>query len=164
MGDYAARLRATANAALSRYEPVVLVAGPLVALLAAWAVHILFSFVREKGAKGAAVGAFMASVKLIPGVNGYIQSEKKKVADKLQSSVKSKRDSWRTELPGVGLGMGVLEKLQEDKEKDVTWQGKCSGTVYIGGSELEGHFTLINEAYSMLESIYHVMLNGSIGT
>uniref|UniRef100_A0A1D1YYE3 Sphingosine-1-phosphate lyase n=1 Tax=Anthurium amnicola TaxID=1678845 RepID=A0A1D1YYE3_9ARAE len=149
MEGYAARLRAAANAALSQYEPVALVAAPLLTLLAAWAVRSLLSVVREKGAKAAVLSFFMASVKLIPGVNSYIQAEKRKVVDKLQSGSKSKRGTWRTELPGVGLGVGVLENLQEDKEKDVTWQGKCSGTVYIGGSESEGHFTLINEAYSM---------------
>lgn len=106
--------------------------------------------------------------------------------DKLQSGDKSKKDGWRTELPDAGLGKAVLEKLHEDKRKDVMWEGKCSGTVYvdppvlvsiqnennstwqifkkilaiilcscmsccsyIGGSESEGHFTLINEAYSM---------------
>ncbi|CAA6659940.1 unnamed protein product [Spirodela intermedia] len=122
MEGYVADLRAAANASLSRYEPLVLVAGPLLALLVAW---------------------------LIPGIKSYMEAEKKKVVDKLQSGDKSKKDSWRTELPGAGLGEAVLEKLHEDKRKDVMWQGKCSGTVYIGGSESEGHFNLINEAYSM---------------
>lgn len=63
MEGYAARLRAAANAALSQYEPVVLVTSPLLALLVAWAVHALLSHLREKGAKAAAVGAFMAAVK-----------------------------------------------------------------------------------------------------
>ncbi|RVW40076.1 Sphingosine-1-phosphate lyase [Vitis vinifera] len=71
------------------------------------------------------------------------------VVDKLQSGSKSKRDGWSTELPRTGLGEGVIEKMKEEKRNDVVWQGKCSGTVYIGGSESEGHFSLINEACSM---------------
>lgn len=49
----------------------------------------------------------------------------------MQSGVKSKREGWRTELPWAGLGAGVIEKLKEEKSKDVVWQGKCSGTVYV---------------------------------
>ncbi|GMH03566.1 hypothetical protein Nepgr_005405 [Nepenthes gracilis] len=67
------------------------------------------------------------------------------VVDKMQSSIKSKRDGWRTELPKIGSGCGVIEIMKEEKKNDVAWQGKCSGTVY----KSEGHFTLINEAYSM---------------
>lgn len=54
------------------------------------------------------------------------------VVDKLQASGKSKRDGWRTELPRTGLGEGVIGKMKEEKQKDVVWQGKCSGTVYVG--------------------------------
>lgn len=53
------------------------------------------------------------------------------VVEKLQSGNSSKRDGWLTELPGVGLGRGVLERLENSKSKDVAWQGKCSGTVYV---------------------------------
>lgn len=53
------------------------------------------------------------------------------VVDKMQSSGKSKRDDWMTELPRTGLGVGVVEKMKEEKQKDVVWQGKCSGTVYV---------------------------------
>lgn len=51
--------------------------------------------------------------------------------DKLQSDSKSKREGWKTELPSTGLGTLVLEKMREEKRNDVTWQGKCSGTVYV---------------------------------
>lgn len=53
------------------------------------------------------------------------------VVDKLQSSDKSKRDGWASELPKTGLGFGVIDKLKEQKANDVAWQGKCSGTVYV---------------------------------
>ncbi|KAK1305560.1 Sphingosine-1-phosphate lyase [Acorus calamus] len=143
------RFRATANGFLSRYEPLVLLVAPLFALLVARAVHSLLLHVQRQGLKPVLVGFFMSSVKLIPGVNKYIEAEKMKVVEKLQSGTKSKRDSWRSELPSVGLGRGVVEKLEDSKRNDVVWQGKCSGTVYIGGNESEGHFSLVNEAYSM---------------
>lgn len=53
------------------------------------------------------------------------------VVDKLQSGNKSTRDGWRTELPAAGLGSRVIEIMKEEKSKDVAWQGKCSGTVYV---------------------------------
>lgn len=54
------------------------------------------------------------------------------VVDKLQSSGKTKRDGWASELPKVGLGSGgVIERMGNDKRNDVVWQGKCSGTVYV---------------------------------
>ncbi|KAK4377055.1 hypothetical protein RND71_003351 [Anisodus tanguticus] len=68
------------------------------------------------------------SLKLVPGVKKYIDAEKKKIVDKLQAS--GNRDGWRTELPRSGLGDKVLEQMKYEKQKDVTWQGKCSGTVF----------------------------------
>lgn len=53
------------------------------------------------------------------------------VVDKMQSGNKSKRDGWRTELPATGLGSRVIDMMKEEKAKDVAWQGKCSGTVYV---------------------------------
>lgn len=53
------------------------------------------------------------------------------VVDKLNSGGKSKREGWRTELPSAGLGVRVIDRMKEEKGKDVAWQGKCSGTVYV---------------------------------
>lgn len=53
------------------------------------------------------------------------------VVEKLQSGGKSRRDTWQTELPRVGLGRGVIDLLENEKAKDVVWQGRCSGTVYV---------------------------------
>ncbi|XP_068655782.1 sphingosine-1-phosphate lyase [Aristolochia californica] len=149
MDESLLRIRASANSFLSQYEPVVLVSSPLIALFVAWVIHLLFFFVHEHGLKAALLGLVMDSVKLIPGVKGYIDAEKKKVVEQLQSGSKSKRDNWQSELPKVGLGGGVREMLENEKMKDTDWQGKCSGTVYIGGKQSEGHFSLTNEAYSM---------------
>jgi sphinganine-1-phosphate aldolase len=112
-------------------------------------IHLFLQLAQDNGFKGAFLIILMNNIRLIPGLRGYIEREKGKVVGKLQSSVKSGRENWQTELPRAGLGIGVIERLKFEKSKDVQWQGRCSGTVYIGGSESEGHFSLINEAYSM---------------
>ncbi|XP_011624881.1 sphingosine-1-phosphate lyase isoform X2 [Amborella trichopoda] len=149
MDETALGLRASANAFLSQYEPLTLVLTPVVGLLVAILLHFIIHFLLENGIKRSFVGLIMGAVKLVPGVNKYIEGEKQKVVDKLQSGIKCKRESWQTELPHIGLGREVIGRLTSQKEKDVNWQGRCSGTVYIGGHESEGHFLLTNEAYSM---------------
>ncbi|XP_051122595.1 sphingosine-1-phosphate lyase [Andrographis paniculata] len=141
--------RADVNSRLSQYEPLALVLLPILTLFVARIVRSIFYVVSEKGVKSAAVELIMAFVKSVPGVKKYIDSEKQKVVDKLQGSTKSKRDGWLTELPSTGLKVEVISKLKEQKQKDVAWEGKCSGTVYIAGNEQEGHFSIINEACSM---------------
>ncbi|KAL2253780.1 sphingosine-1-phosphate lyase isoform X1 [Sesamum indicum] len=141
--------RASANSVLSQYEPLALLLVPILTLLVARILQSVLRVVFEKGLKSAVLEFFMASVKLVPGVQKYIDAEKQKVVDKLQGSGKSKRDGWRSELPKTGLGVEVIDKMKDEKQKDVAWQGKCSGTVYIAGNEQEGHFSLINEACSM---------------
>ncbi|KAL6294228.1 hypothetical protein ACE6H2_002370 [Prunus campanulata] len=162
-------VRASANSFLSEYEPLVLVSAPLIALFVASMLQSALQVLHENGLKATLLGFFMSFVKLVPGVKSYIDAEKQKcmshggnnlsnlwmllsnkqVVDKLQSGGKSVRESWRTELPSTGLGVGVIEQMKDEKRKDVAWQGKCSGAVYIGGNECEGHFSLINEACSM---------------
>ncbi|EEF47441.1 sphingosine-1-phosphate lyase [Ricinus communis] len=143
------QFRVTANSFLSEYEPLALVLAPLLTLLLARILHSLFRVFYENGLKSTLFGFLMASIKLVPGVKSYIDAEKQKVVDKLQSGSKSKREGWRVELPMEGLGTEIIEKMKEEKRNDAVWQGKCSGTVYIGGSESEGHFSIINEACSM---------------
>ncbi|CAI0627373.1 unnamed protein product, partial [Linum tenue] len=143
------RLRASANSFLSDVEPLALLLAPLLTLLVARVVQSFLRCVHDNGAKPLIVGFVMSSVKLVPGVKRYIDAEKQKVVDQMQSGTKSKRAGWMSELPKEGLGPVVIEKLKEEKDKDVDWRGKCSGTVYIGGTESEGHFAVINEACSM---------------
>ncbi|KAL3649893.1 Dihydrosphingosine phosphate lyase [Castilleja foliolosa] len=147
--SYLSRLRASSNSYLSQFEPIALVFVPILTLFFARIVQSVFRVVFEKGLKSVILDFIMTSVKLVPGVQKYIDAEKQKVVDKLQGSGKSKRDGWRTELPREGLGDDVINKMKNDKLKDGAWQGKCSGTVYIAGNEEEGHFSLINEACSM---------------
>ncbi|KAK9117595.1 hypothetical protein Sjap_016542 [Stephania japonica] len=143
------RIRASANSFLSQFEPLALVFAPLLALLIASLVQWFLSRVHERGLQSLVLGFCMSLIKLIPSVRLRIESEKQKVVEKLQFGIKSKRDGWLIELPKAGLGKAVVEKLRVEKGNDINWQGKCSGTVYIGGSETDGHFSLINEAYSM---------------
>uniref|UniRef100_A0A2P2JDC5 Sphingosine-1-phosphate lyase n=2 Tax=Rhizophora mucronata TaxID=61149 RepID=A0A2P2JDC5_RHIMU len=143
------RFRASANSFLSAYEPLALLLAPLLTLLLARVLHSFLQFLRENGLKATVLGFLISFIKSVPGVKSYIQAEKQKVVDKLQSGNKSKREGWMVQLPTQGLGVGVLEKMKEDKNNDAVWQGKCSGAVYIGGTESEGHFSLINEACSM---------------
>ncbi|KAG5051321.1 hypothetical protein JHK85_003824 [Glycine max] len=142
MDSSISHFRASANSFLSQYEPLALLLAPLLSLLFALALRSFFHLLSENGLKATLLG-------LVPGVKRYIDAEKQKVVDKLQSDSKSKREGWKTELPSTGLGTTVLEKMREEKINDAVWQGKCSGTVYIGGSESDGHFSLINEACSM---------------
>ncbi|XVF02796.1 hypothetical protein REPUB_Repub04eG0205100 [Reevesia pubescens] len=141
--------RASANSFLSQFEPLALLLAPLLTLLVARVLQSFLSVINDKGLKATLLGFIMSSIKRIPGVKSYIDAEKQKVVDKLQSGSKSKRENWRTVLPATGLGVGVIEEMKDEKSKDADWRGKCSGTVYIGGSESEGHFSLINETCSM---------------
>ncbi|KAI5004872.1 hypothetical protein ZWY2020_032115 [Hordeum vulgare] len=147
--ELALRLRAAANGRLAGQEPLLLVAAPLLALLAARAVHAAAAHVADRGLRAVLITLAMAALKLVPGVGGYIAAQKSKVVEQLQSGSASSKKNLRTELPAIGDPDGVIGELQALKDKDVRWQGKCSGTVYIAGSESEGHFSLINKAYSM---------------
>jgi hypothetical protein len=51
------------------------------------------------------------------------------VIEKLQTSMKSERDCWLTELPFAGLGTDVIQQIKAQKSRDKHWQGKCSGAV-----------------------------------
>ncbi|XP_057530070.1 sphingosine-1-phosphate lyase isoform X1 [Amaranthus tricolor] len=147
--SFLSEFRASANSLLSKYEPLALVLIPIFSLFIARLFQSAIVGVQENGLKSSLIASFMYIIKLVPGVRSYLDAEKQKVVDKLQSGNKSKREGWRTQLPTAGLGNRVLELMEEEKRKDVAWQGKCSGTVYIGGTESEGHFSLINEACSM---------------
>ncbi|KAH9308708.1 hypothetical protein KI387_036619, partial [Taxus chinensis] len=155
MGELISMWKAWANEGLSDYEPVVVVLFTLVTCVITYVVAGFLCLLahhhhhNHHGLKGPLTAIFITTISLIPGVRAYIQQQKGKVVDKLQSSVKSGRENWQTELPRVGLGIGVIERLELEKSKDVQWRGRCSGTVYIDGSESDGHFSLINEAYSM---------------
>ncbi|KAL3677047.1 hypothetical protein R1sor_026995 [Riccia sorocarpa] len=145
--------RHSANHALANFEPILVV----VASISLWitlnfARHIAcstYNFFADRGLKTGSIQLAVGALKMIPGVSNYIRKEQNKVIDKLQSNMKAERECWRTELPSIGLGPQVIEQLKAEKSRDKKWQGKCSGAVYIGGSETEGHFAMLNEAYSL---------------
>lgn len=141
--------RGSLNSRLSEFEPLALLFAPLLTLFLAQVIGSVLGVVHEKGLKACLLGFIMCFLKMIPGVQSYIDAEKQKVVDQLQSGGSSKKNNWAKELPVKGLGVQVLEKMETEKRNDPNWQGKCSGTVYIGGNESEGHFTLINQACSM---------------
>lgn len=49
--------------------------------------------------------------------NLWMLLSNKQVVDKLQSGGNSVRESWRTELPSTGLGVGVMEQMKDEKIK-----------------------------------------------
>jgi len=61
-------------------------------------------------------------------------SSNSQVVDQLQSGSSSKKKNKTEVLPVKGLGVEVLEKMENEKRNDAIWQGKCSGTVYVSGS------------------------------
>lgn len=126
MKSFLTHFRASANLFLSEYEPLALLLAPLLALLVARTLQSFLSVVHERGLKATFLGFLMSLIKLVPGVQNYIDAEKQKVVDTLNSGGKSKREGWRTELPRAGLGVGVIEKLKNEKRNDAVWQGKCS--------------------------------------
>ncbi|BBN18288.1 sphinganine-1-phosphate aldolase [Marchantia polymorpha subsp. ruderalis] len=152
-GEKLEEARRIANDSLSRFEPVYVVIASIscwIMLSLAWRlVCSFYDLLAEQGLKTALVKLTLTCIKLIPGANDYIKKEQNKVIDKLQASMKTERECWRSELPSAGLGTQVIEQLKAEKSRDKKWQGKCSGAVYIGGSETEGHFSLVNEAYCL---------------
>lgn len=64
------------------------------------------------------------------------------VVNQLQGSGESKKDGWRTELPKDGLGVEVIGLMKDEKQKDVIWQGKCSGTVYVFYYQYQHHIVV----------------------
>ncbi|KAM0881897.1 hypothetical protein ACQ4PT_032654 [Festuca glaucescens] len=145
----ALRLRAASNDRLAGHEPLLLAVAPLLTLLAARALHAAAGHVSDRGLRTVLITLVMAALKMVPGVSAYIAAQKSKVVEQLQSGSGSAKKNLRTELPDVGVPDRVIDDLQVLKDKDVKWQGKCSGTVYIAGSQSDGHFALINRAYSM---------------
>ncbi|XP_010499293.1 PREDICTED: sphingosine-1-phosphate lyase isoform X3 [Camelina sativa] len=141
--------RGSLNSRLSEFEPLFLLLAPLLTLFFAQIIGSVLGVVNDKGLKACLVGFIMGFLKMIPGVQNYIDAEKQKVVDQLQSGSSSKKKNRAETLPVKGLGVEVLEKMETEKRNDAIWQGKCSGTVYIGGGESEGHFALINQACSM---------------
>jgi sphinganine-1-phosphate aldolase len=61
--DFALRLRDAANHHLSRYEPLVLLAAPLLALLAARTLHAAAAAVADRGLRTVLLALAMTAIK-----------------------------------------------------------------------------------------------------
>eukprot|EP00850_Spirogloea_muscicola_P011387 SM000070S21353 [mRNA] locus=s70:615718:620473:+ [translate_table: standard] len=84
----------------------------------------------------------------LPGVNAFINKQQSQMIEKLQVKSMSNKKDCMTRLPKEGLGLAVLNKLEEAERMDKPWKGKCSGTVYMGGETYERHLSIILAAYS----------------
>eukprot|EP00249_Psilotum_nudum_P016971 c26084_g1_i3 orf=239-1855(+) len=144
--------RSWANQALSQYEPLLILVSSVVASFIFFAVFPLLGFLEEahyRGLRPTLFGFLMKVACMFPGVSKHIQEKKDAVVERLQRVQNSERESWQSELPQIGMGSAVLERLQREKSRDVHWQGRSSGAVYIGGNEFDGHFATVNESYKM---------------
>lgn len=65
MEELANRYRESANSYLSRFEPIALVMGPLLALVVARALHSVICVVQDKGIKAVVLGFVMGFVKWV---------------------------------------------------------------------------------------------------
>jgi hypothetical protein len=72
--------RGSLNSRLSEFEPLVLLLVPLVSLFLAQIIGSVFGVVHEKGLKACLIGFIMGLLKMIPGVQNYIDAEKQKVS------------------------------------------------------------------------------------
>ncbi|CAI5981164.1 unnamed protein product [Closterium sp. NIES-65] len=69
-------------------------------------------------------------------------------------SSSKERAQWRKKLPDVGAEADeVLGEMRALRDKDKQWQGRCSGTVYVGGESYEKHMKLISDAYTFIEPL-----------
>ncbi|KAJ7563667.1 hypothetical protein O6H91_03G119900 [Diphasiastrum complanatum] len=138
---------------LARVDPLLLVGASLVAGMLipsiTSALSSLFASVQEEGLRSFFMKSVIMTLRKLPGIRGYIEKEQNKVVEKLNANGNSERGCWLLELPRGGLGTSALDRLRFEKSRDKDWQGKCSGTVYIDGSETDSHFSLINSAYSL---------------
>eukprot|EP00271_Cylindrocystis_brebissonii_P006921 TRINITY_DN19855_c0_g1_i1.p1 TRINITY_DN19855_c0_g1~~TRINITY_DN19855_c0_g1_i1.p1 ORF type:complete len:550 (+),score=74.82 TRINITY_DN19855_c0_g1_i1:451-2100(+) len=146
-------LRSSANEKLQGVEPLKIVVGTAVTVFACGQLYhftkFLYGHIQDHGLQGSANILTFKILRSLPGVGAYIEKEQKKVVDKLGSAASEKRKSWATELPKEGLRDGVLERIREIHAKEQTWQGRCSGTVYMGGEDYEAHVNRAVEAYRL---------------
>ncbi|KAJ6341331.1 hypothetical protein OIU78_009495, partial [Salix suchowensis] len=71
-------LKASANSFLSNYEPLALVFVPLLSLFIARILRSFLLLIHDNGLKSTILGFLFTSIKMVPGVKGYIDAEKQK--------------------------------------------------------------------------------------
>eukprot|EP00850_Spirogloea_muscicola_P000155 SM000001S04557 [mRNA] locus=s1:935617:940329:+ [translate_table: standard] len=147
-----AALRHAANSQLAQHEPIIVILISLfIAALVSQCVQLLnviTVFIQDQGVTTACYTFLFYLARKLPGVNAYIHKQQNQMIDKLQVKSMSKKKEYLTRLPKEGLGLAVLNKLEEAERMDKPWKGKCSGTVYMGGETYERHVSIILAAYS----------------
>ncbi|CAI5517027.1 unnamed protein product, partial [Closterium sp. Naga37s-1] len=95
---------------------------------------------------------FFSLIRLVPGVKAYVEEQQAKARAQIAGSGSKERSQWRKRLPDVGAEADeVLGEMRALRNKDKAWQGRCSGTVYVGGESYEKHMKLISDAYTMFQ-------------
>ncbi|CAI7911100.1 unnamed protein product, partial [Closterium sp. NIES-54] len=141
--------RDAANEALGKFEPLQLLVAALLAAVVAG------KLAQVAGAVAAQIRLYGVSrlSRLLPGVRAYVEEQQAKARAQIAggSSSSKERAQWRKRLPDVGAEADeVLGEMRALRDKDKAWQGRCSGTVYVGGESYEKHMKLISDAYTMI--------------
>ncbi|CAI7778961.1 unnamed protein product [Closterium sp. NIES-53] len=148
--------RDAANEALGKFEPLqLLVAALLAAVVAGKLAQVagaVAAQIRYQGLVPTLTALFFSLIRLLPGVRAYVEEQQAKARAQIAggSSSSKERAQWRKRLPDVGAEADeVLGEMRALRDKDKAWQGRCSGTVYVGGESYEKHMKLISDAYTM---------------
>ncbi|GJP84857.1 hypothetical protein CLOP_g14906 [Closterium sp. NIES-67] len=149
--------RGAANEALGRVEPLQLLVAALLAAVVggklAQVAGAAGAQIRSKGLVPTLTALFFSLIRLLPGVKAFIQEQQDKARAQIVGGSSSReRAQWRKRLPDVGAeAEEVLGEMRALRDKDKAWQGRCSGTVYVGGESYEKHMKLIADAYTMFQ-------------
>eukprot|EP00899_Mesostigma_viride_P001863 jgi/Mesvir1/11678/Mv00071-RA.1 len=142
------------NASLARVDPVTLV---ILSMLAALVLRYVLEIVAEvrislqdKGLKCSITDFGVTTARRLPWVKEQIRRECKKMAAKATHKEKDGgTPASECVLPHHGYThTSVMKKLRDLAATDHKWQGRVSGTVYMGGSETGAqHVKLLHQAY-----------------
>ncbi|CAI5472636.1 unnamed protein product [Closterium sp. Yama58-4] len=150
--------RDAANEALGKVEPLQLLVAALLAAVVAGKLAQLAGAasaqIRYQGLVPTLTALFFSLIRLLPGVRAYVEEQQAKARAQITGggSSSKERAQWRKRLPDVGAEADeVLGEMRALRDKDKQWQGRCSGTVYVGGESYEKHMKLISDAYTMFQ-------------
>lgn len=141
--------RRTVNMLLAEVEPLQLVLGAMLAALLLTRAARVLQLLLSGGFKSMITSLLFKLLKNLPGVKTLIKKEQEKAINKIKASIGDKHVMRRSELPKSGLKDGVVDLLEAAHKQDKKWQGKCSGTVYMGGPGFEKHIERVSIAYFM---------------
>ncbi|CAI5942680.1 unnamed protein product [Closterium sp. NIES-64] len=150
--------RDAANEALGKFEPLQLLVAALLAAVVggklAQVAGAAAAQIRYQGLVPSLIALFFSLIRLVPGVKAYVEEQQAKARAQIAGggSSSKERAQWRKKLPDVGAEADeVLGEMRALRDKDKQWQGRCSGTVYVGGESYEKHMKLISDAYTLFQ-------------